>query len=782
MSEETIVTDQPGEEERNESAKLTEDLAFNRRDFLQKTMAVASGLALTSMLPAFAREPWNLAPQTPSKCLAAGQILQSIMEIKSAGTGPTKTLKAVLKVLDEKRFYWGQPNAGQTLPSCQQGQMRYVSGYDMNNPSNVWPKTLGVPTPAPTLRASIGDTVQITLLNQVNVNNFPGTLDVAEKGVRNCDQDTTFGSGAGKNYPGNPTFENPPNCFHGSSSTNLHFHGTHVSPSGIADNVLINLRPSPRTPEPNSKPLVTEETVAPFFKTIFDKCATNSPWPLAWSEWPEDWQKFQQSLLQYYDNTATWMGQSPPPQPLWPLPPNNPNPVLPLHDQLWWNDQQQMMSPPQPQLPQYYVGAFPNCFTIPKWNGSDKSMGQAPGTHWYHAHKHGSTALNLANGMAGALIIEGDYDATLRSYYKDKGQPITEQVLVLQQFSAVLGLLRPAGTKDLVSVNGQYTPVLEMKPNETQFWRFINACHQSAVPLDRPTGIKWVQTAQDGVQLDPRNYDPDPNSETNAPIPVPAKAILKNGAWLSTGSLAPGNRVDLLVQAPSATGDYKVTFGGNTLLLTVRVKGTAVNAIPFPSRDEFPEMPKFLKDIVPPMGMVQRPIRFNTTKTELPNPSPSPTPTPTPEGSTGGRNPADAQPPLMPNAPPKHTINGIQFSGEIDQYMKLGATEEWTLFNDTPSGGPAHPFHIHINPFQVIELFDPAYMPASLKDTGVPMRQPWVWWDDFAIPPGGWAKMWTRFVDFTGTYVFHCHILGHEDRGMMQLVNVSPSGTVMTHK
>jgi FtsP/CotA-like multicopper oxidase with cupredoxin domain len=134
---------------------------------------------------------------------------------------------------------------------------------------------------------------------------------------------------------------------------------------------------------------------------------------------------------------------------------------------------------------------------------------------------------------------------------------------------------------------------------------------------------------------------------------------------------------------------------------------------------------------------------------------------------------------LIPNAPPMHTINGKQFSGEIDQYMKLGATEEWTLFNDTPTGGPAHPFHIHINPFQIVQWFDPA---LNLPPSGVPMAKPWVWWDDFALPPGGWVKMLTRFVDFTGTYVFHCHIVGHEDRGMMQLVNVSPSGTSMRHK
>ena len=70
-------------------------------------------------------------------------------------------------------------------------------------------------------------------------------------------------------------------------------------------------------------------------------------------------------------------------------------------------------------LPQYYIGAFPNCFNIPEWNGKPDSMGQAPGTHWYHGHKHGSTALNLANGMAGALIIEGDYDKTLEPFIID---------------------------------------------------------------------------------------------------------------------------------------------------------------------------------------------------------------------------------------------------------------------------------------------------------------------------------------------------------------------------
>ena len=68
---------------------------------------------------------------------------------------------------------------------------------------------------------------------------------------------------------------------------------------------------------------------------------------------------------------------------------------------------------------------------------------------------------------------------------------------------------------------------------------------------------------------------------------------------------------------------------------------------------------------------------------------------------------------------------------------------------------------------------------------------PWVWWDVIPIPAGkqnadktitpGHVKMRTRFVDFTGMYVFHCHILGHEDRGMMQLVQVVDNVTVVKH-
>jgi FtsP/CotA-like multicopper oxidase with cupredoxin domain len=328
----------------------------------------------------------------------------------------------------------------------------------------------------------------------------------------------------------------------------------------------------------------------------------------------------------------------------------------------------------------------------------------------------------------------------------------------LQQFAAQVNLLRAPGTTtgDLVFVNGQYTPVIEMQPGEVQFWRIVNGCHQAAVPINGPTntatapGLKWVQTAQDGVQLDPGNYElgvqiaqqTTPGTWTNATLTTPMAAK----PWF--GNLAPGNRVDMLVQAP-ASGTFPITFGGGTLLFTVKITNNPVsNPISFPpAQSSFPPMPKFLGDLNPSDVVVHRELHFKT--------SPGP-------GRAAGTN-----------IPPTQTINGKKFQDHIfDQTMHLGATEEWTLYND---GGPPHPFHIHINPFQVVEI------KTSAAAAPIKLPQPWIWWDNVAIPPGGYIKMLSRFVDFTGAYVLHCHILGHEDRGMMEMVRVIEASTTIGH-
>lgn len=757
MSAERIVKNQAGEGKSNDSSDNKQESGVTRRNFLQQTMAVASGLALSSWLTGYIPDAWAGQGQAPV-CPPIGQSVPEIMEISSV----KNTLRAVMKMLNEKKNYLAPSATTGTV--CNSGQMRFFSAYDPATPAKVWPTTLGVPNPGPTLRARVGDTVQITLLNQVDVSAFPNSIDIAETGGT-CDITKSIGPGgkAINTYPGDPSFENPPDCFHGSSSANLHFHGTHISPRSIADNVLVNVRPSPRV---GGKPLVDESFVKADFDQIFLGCSLGQS-PEKWSDLPPTWQTKQKELLIDYDKTAPWQGGR----------------GLPPDQQLWLQNEMEIE---MGQWPQYYIGAYPNCFQIPKWNGKPTSMGQSPGTHWYHGHKHGSTALNLANGMAGALIIEGDYDDVLRPFF-------TKQVvLVFQQYGAQVNLMKAADPKasqnvnaDLVFVNGGYKPVLQMNPNEMQLWRIVNACHQKALAINAPApnGLQWVQTAQDGVQFDPGTTDPGNYNPavTNANFPVPAIAPTAPATLpSSSGSLAPANRIDLLVLAPPAAGDYLVTIPGKNpvTLFTVKVvqdKNVKVipNPMPFPTTAQFPKMPGFLADIDPAAVTVRRDLHFASV------------------AAAGSNNPpktAQNRSDIPPYAPPKHTINGKQFDSHIDQAMLLGATEEWTLYNDSP--GAAHPFHIHINPFQVVEILNP-----SISKNPVQLAGPWIWWDNFAIPPAaippdgdkktqvsGYVKMLTRFVDFTGMYVLHCHILGHEDRGMMQLVEVVTNTTTMQHK
>jgi FtsP/CotA-like multicopper oxidase with cupredoxin domain len=128
-------------------------------------------------------------------------------------------------------------------------------------------------------------------------------------------------------------------------------------------------------------------------------------------------------------------------------------------------------------------------------------------------------------------------------------------------------------------------------------------------------------------------------------------------------------------------------------------------------------------------------------------------------------------------------INGKQFNqmGEmVDQCMPLDGLQDWVLENYTTL---AHPFHIHINPFQVIRIETPTG--RDTYNVYAPPRD-FVWQDVVAIPAAkitsnsgqitnvtpGRVVIRQTYLDFPGTFVLHCHILAHEDRGMMQLVRV----------
>jgi FtsP/CotA-like multicopper oxidase with cupredoxin domain len=771
----------------------------NRRNRLAHPLLGLPALLLITLLPiGSAHAQYVACPPTMDLTT------EKLPEIVSAGG----RLRGTVVLADEQRTQVlpAKPNlAAQCVPQLR----RFYQDHE-NPPAPPGPgSTVNRPIPGPTLRASLGDVVELTFLNQINTLDYGNSIDrwenlpagAASTPGAGCDQ-VTNGSG----YPKLSATETDemPNCFHGSSTGNLHFHGTHTSPNGTADNVFLGIRPSPRK---DGAPVVTGASVAADFGKFFADCETRLKannlleWPKTWADMGiPNWLAGQKTMLQDYDNGK------PPQQQLWPV------------------DAQQDAAG---EFPQYYIGSFPYCFLLPKYPGTESPpgslrMGQAPGTMWYHAHKHGSTALNVSNGMAGAFIIEDNspagYDGFIKGYYaqhpnnrKLPGQtrpapnwPVLQTTMVVNQLAGTPKLETGGGAGPVpFSIDGQQLPDVSMYPGEVQLWRIVNASTISGFYLPAlPPGFTWRQTAQDGVQFDQFNY------QNRAQRPV---------------FVAAGNRVDILVQAattlPAGSRSTVLVVQGvsqsgaakkppTTPLMTIVMKGTGPA---MPMLPTMPPRPGFLKDIATAeLNSKERTLNFQTA------------------GQASGAS--------------QHTIGidgGAQNKfdeGPALSIPKLGTVEQWKISNTT-GGGIDHPFHIHLNPFQVTEVFDPN---APLLDkNGRPVIQAgvvvplyvfaapvkpgqcllnvndpntWhpcaaaaspyargtnIWWDVFPIPDGlkttnaqnqaitipGYFRMRTRFVDYAGTYVLHCHILAHEDRGMMLMVQlaVAPGMPMMQH-
>ena len=651
-----------------------------RRAFLRRASLSASAVAMGHLLPFEASAQMPLLPE-----------IGALTTKTVAGTPPT--LNGVVELS-------GGPSGGQTR--------RYFQGWELNDPNSKGVIDVSRFGPGPTLRARVGGRVNLMFLNRVDNLQFPETAP----GV--CDS-------SGPGYPFDDKF---PNCFHGSNSANLHFHGTHTSPSGLGDNVLIEVIPDKTT---------TQAQWEKMFREIFSRPTP----PASWADMPPAYQIAQMGC------TADQ------------LPKAQPGGLVAQKGVEFWTKNQALILGTGSHdgmkaygWPQYVVGAFPNTFFLPKGPsaGSPIQAGQAPGTHWYHAHKHGATSLHIFNGLAGALVVEGDYDEKIRAFFSKQlpaGGKFVERLLVLQQYTVKQNLTvtpgggpvgdNPNSANNQKFINGIKGPQIGMAPGEVQLWRFVNAMgggnkgtlDSTWIAAAVAKGFSVRQVAMDGVQFSWENYLSQPMG-MNGPLPI---------------TLAGGNRADFLVQAPAKAQNLDVFVpndlgggSGNQLLFRIAVAGTPVNMSLFGAADKaaYPVLPAFLANLPAPK-VPARPVSF--TMSHKP-------------GVSGG-------------GPPKFMINGSQFEdgGNISLCMQVNSVEDWILTND--SNGPAHPFHIHINPFQVLEIND--------KPLG--MASP-VWQDVVAIPPGGSVKIRQKFADFKGIYVIHCHILAHEDRGMMKLVRV----------
>lgn len=358
------------------------------------------------------------------------------------------------------------------------------------------------------------------------------------------------------------------------------------------------------------------------------------------------------------------------------------------------------------------------CIQLPEFH--------APGTYWYHAHRHGSVAIQLSsgNGLCGALIIEEDADEQiLKPHQVDRVWVIQEQLG--EQASLVYTCLPPS-FQSLFTVNALFQPTLRMRPGEVQRWRFINA-------TATPRGFGLLQL------LDGNNNAHPMHLIAVDGITFYGRAPQPKTSW----QLAPGGRADFLVRIPptTSTGFFKVRKAADPQVFsTVNQDLAYVVLVGSPLNDQLPNV------------LPQRPAR---TCYLAPIFDAELKPDIVDFGIMGGACGGQSCIPI----PQVFTIQGAPFDPHVVNHQApLGAVQEWQLANNA---GSLHPFHIHLNPFQVVnEKVDPA---------GPNDPTNWMWRDTVAVPTSG-VNMRTRFLTYDGKYVLHCHILNHEDHGMMQIV------------
>ena len=394
---------------------------------------------------------------------------------------------------------------------------------------------------------------------------------------------------------------------------------------------------------------------------------------------------------------------------------------------------------------------------------------EPPGLYWYHPHIHGFTKEQVLGGASGAIIVEGleradkavaglpervliirDQDLLNPNAPPSKSEPIVPKMLFDRDGDAAntgTGFGKPA--KDL-SINfvpvpyPDYRPaVIEMKPEEQQLWRVVNASGITYLNLqvlfDR-TPQKLGLVAMDGVPLNANG--------------LPADFV----DWQTHLGVPPGARVEFIVKGPPA---------GISGLLVTKTVDTGAGGENDPNRtiatitasNDAPEPPSKLAASPQPLPPSQMPWLGSVAPVRT-------------------RRLYFSEKLLDPNDPNSATefyltVEGqapVQFdpkSGIPNIIAKQGTVEDWIIENRSSE---LHTFHIHQLHFMLIDFHGKPANEPFLRDTvNVP------YYNGRALEyPSVRLRMDFRDPNTVGDFLYHCHLLEHEDGGMMGLIRVEP--------
>ena len=383
---------------------------------------------------------------------------------------------------------------------------------------------------------------------------------------------------------------------------------------------------------------------------------------------------------------------------------------------------------------------------------------QPPGLYWYHPHSHCIAENLLLGGSSGAIVVNGIENI----------QPavagLPEQIMVFRDSripqsvidAAKLNPASPALPAKDLSLNyipityPQYNPVvMPMKPRQMQFWRVLNASADTILNL---------QLQYDGVPQTIQIVALDG-------VPVGSKEATQRGSMIAESQvqMGPGQRAEFIVVGPSATVK-------NATLYTMRVDtGPAGDA-----------------DVTRPLVRIVADPNAPDPEVRIPQPTAPVTPV----------NPADlaqmspqatrwlyfSEQPTTPGDPKSSTSFFVTVLGQtpkLDSFYNgpsivtnQGALEDWVVQNRSTE---THVFHIHQIHFLVMAR-NGVSVSADEQQYRDVVEIPY--WSGKVGDPYPSVQLRMNFSgNIVGTFIYHCHILEHEDKGMMAMIQVLPSGS-----
>jgi len=360
------------------------------------------------------------------------------------------------------------------------------------------------------------------------------------------------------------------------------------------------------------------------------------------------------------------------------------------------------------------------------------------GTFWYHPHRHGFVADQVFAGLSGFFVVRGDLDeipevkAASEEFIALKDFQLDEQGNIAEPDRMTLMMGREGS---LITASGQVNPNLSIPNGGLLRLRLLNASIARFYRLQLEDHSMYL-VATDGGAL----------SE-----PVEVEELL----------LVPGERAEVLIQGNQSSGSYRLLnlpydrggmgMMGNGSMGDRSMKGMDMKGMDMKGMDMKPSTASSTEAL--PLATVT--YSGSSEVTTLPTqliPVQS-----IPAADNERRIELSMRMSFLQGM--AFTLNDKTYNPDrVDIQVPLGSIEEWEIAN-VDADKMDHPFHIHAAPFQVISR------------NGQPEPYP-AWKDTVLVRGGETLRIRMHFKDFPDKSVYHCHVLDHEELGMMGVIDV----------